>query len=119
VCTFKEAGLGNLGFSNIRETCSAQATAVYECVNGGGNHPQAANKETVSGPVSGGGFFPIRNGQTTGMITVAPPGPGNFACPGGQSLVLASVTYTSVMICDQLGNCVPLASQTFRNPIAP
>ena len=35
-CTFREAGLGNLGFSNIKETCSANATAVYECVNGGG-----------------------------------------------------------------------------------
>jgi hypothetical protein len=27
-CTFKEAGLGNLGFSSIRETCSATATAI-------------------------------------------------------------------------------------------
>ena len=118
VCTFKEAGLGTAA-TNIRETCSAQATAVYECVNNGGNHPQAVNKETVSGPVSGSNFFPIRGGQTTGMITVAAPGPGNFACPGGQSLVLASVTYTNVMICDALGNCAPMASQTFRNPSAP
>lgn len=118
-CTFKEAGLGNLGFSNIKETCSAQATAVYECVNGGGNHPSAANKETVSGPVSGGGLFPIRNGQTTGTITVAPPGPGSFSCPNGQTLVLASVTYTNVMICDQLANCVALNDQTYINPNAP
>jgi hypothetical protein len=35
VCNFKEAGLGNLGFSSIRETCSATAVAVYECVNNG------------------------------------------------------------------------------------
>jgi hypothetical protein len=119
VCTFKEAGLGNLGFSSIKETCSATASAVYECVNNGGNHPQAANKETVTSPVTGSGLFPISNGQTTGSITVAAPGPGSFSCPGGQTLVLASVTYTNVMICDQLGNCVPLRDQTFRNPSAP
>ena len=75
VCTFKEAGLGNLGFSSIKETCSATASAVYECVNNGGNHPQAANKETVTSPVTGSGLFPISNGQTTGSITVAAPGP--------------------------------------------
>jgi len=119
VCTFKEAGLGNLGFASIKETCSATATALYECVNNGGNHPQAANKETVTAPVSGAGFFPIRNGQTTGSIPVAPPGPGSFSCPGGQTLVLASVAYTNVLICDQLGNCVSLANQFFRNPSAP
>jgi hypothetical protein len=119
VCTFKEAGLGNLGFSNIKETCSATATATYVCVNNGGNHPKAANKETITSPVSGSGFFPIRNGQTTGSITVAAPGPGSFSCPGGQTLALASVTYTNVMICDQLGNCVSLAPQTFRDPRVP
>ena len=118
-CTFKEAGLGNLGFSSIKETCSATATAIYECVNNGGNHPQAANKETVTAPVTGSGLFPIRNGQTTGTITVAAPGPGSFSCPGGQTLVLFSVAYTNVMICDQLGNCVQLKDQTFTNPSAP
>jgi hypothetical protein len=89
------------------------------CVNNGGNHPQATNKETVSGPVSGFGLFPISNGQTTGGITVAPPGPGSFSCPSGQTLVLFSVAYTNVMVCDQLGNCVPLRDQVFVNPSAP
>jgi hypothetical protein len=118
-CTFKEAGLGNLGFSSIRETCSATASATYVCVNNGGNHPKAGNKETVTAPVSGGGNFPIRNGQTTGTITVAPPGPGGFSCPNGQTLALASVTYTNVQLCDQLGNCVALAPQKFTDPSVP
>jgi hypothetical protein len=99
VCTFKEAGLGNVPSANI--TCSADATAVYACINGGGNHPKATNKETVSGPVSGGGTFPVRNGQTTGSITVAPPGPGSFSCPPGQRLVLASVSYSNVTLSGQ------------------
>ena len=97
VCTFKEAGLGTT-VSTEAVTCSADATAVYACINGGGNHPKASNKETVSGPVSGGGEFPVRNGQTTGSITVAPPGPGDFSCPNGQTLVLASVSYTNITL---------------------
>ena len=97
VCTFKEAGLGTT-VSTEAVTCSADASAEYACINGGGNHPKAANKETVSGPVSGGGDFPVRNGSTTGSITVAPPGPGDFSCPNGQTLVLASVSYTNITL---------------------
>jgi hypothetical protein len=97
VCTFKEAGLGST-VATEAVTCSADATAVYACINGGGNHPKATNKETVSGPVSGGGIFPVRNGQTTGSITVAPPGPGDFSCPNGQTLVLASISYTNIVL---------------------
>ena len=103
VCAFKEAGLGTT-VSTTNVVCSADATAVYACINGGGNHPKATNKETVSGPVSGGGTFPVRNGQTTGSITVAPPGPGDFSCPNGQQLVLASVSYTNVTLTGEGGD---------------
>ena len=97
VCTFKEAGLGTT-VATEHVTCSADASAEYACINGGNNHPKAANKETVSGPVSGGGDFPVRNGSATGSITVAPPGPGDFSCPNGQTLVLASVSYTNIVL---------------------
>jgi hypothetical protein len=97
VCSFKEAGLGNT-VPTEAVTCSADASAVYACINGGGNHPKAANKETVSGPVSGGGVFPVRNGSTTGSITVAPPSQGDFSCPNGQKLVLAEVSYTNIVL---------------------
>ena len=97
VCSFKEAGLGNtLSTANI--SCSADATAVYQCFNKGGNHPQAGNKETVGGPVSNSGTFPVRNGQTTGSLTVSPPGPGDFSCPNGQQLFLQSVSYTNISL---------------------
>jgi hypothetical protein len=83
VCSFKEAGLGNtLTTANV--SCSADATAVYQCFNNGGNHPKAGNKETVGGPVSNGGAFPVRNGQTTGSITVAHPGPVTSPVPTGR-----------------------------------
>jgi hypothetical protein len=97
VCTFKEAGLGTT-VSTEHVSCSADATADYACINGGGNHPKATNKETVSGPVSGGGDFPVRNGSATGSITVAPPGPGDFSCPNGQTLVFAAVSYTNIVL---------------------
>ena len=71
VCTFKEAGLGNtLTTANI--SCSADATAVYQCFNKRGHHPQA--------------------------ITVSPPGPGSFSCPNGQTLFLQAVSYTNIVL---------------------
>jgi hypothetical protein len=118
VCTFKEAGLGTT-VSTTNITCSADATAVYACINGGGNHPKATNKETVNGPVSGGGAFPVRNGQTTGSITVAPPDAGDFSCPNGQNLVLASVCYAGVTLTgeggDTIGATPDPACRTFFN----
>jgi hypothetical protein len=117
-CTFKEAGLGNLGVTSISITCSATATATYECVNGGGKNPEAANKETVSTPVSFTGSFPIRNGSTSGTLTVAAPGAGSFTCPGGQKLLLASVTYTNVTV-SGAGVSQSLSDQTYTNPNAP
>lgn len=52
VC-FKEAGLGDN--QNITYVASANATATYVCANNGGQCPNAANKTTVSGPVSSTG----------------------------------------------------------------
>jgi hypothetical protein len=97
VCTFKEAGLGNTATS-ADISCSADASAVYQCWNNGGKHPQAGNKETVTAPVSGGDSFPIRNGSASGSITVGPPGPGDFSCPGGQTLFLEDVSYTNIVL---------------------
>lgn len=97
--SWKEAGLGNNQLIDYR--ASANATAVYACINGGGNHPRAANKETVSGPVSASGQFSSgKNGQITASLTLSPPGPGGFSCPPGQRLVVAKVTYTNVTITD-------------------
>jgi hypothetical protein len=119
VCSFKEAGLGTT-VSTDHVSCSANATAVYECVNGGGNNPSAGNKETVSGPVSGAGDFPVRNGSATGSITVQPPGPGNFKCPGGQKLVLKSVTYSGITLTGSGGETATVpGTLTFTNPSAP
>src|SRR5260370_6039511 len=101
---FKEVGLGSTTTTE-KITLSAVGTATYGCINGGGKLPSASNKETVSGPVSGSGNFPVRNGQTTGgSISAGPPSAGSFTCPSGQKLLLAFVSYTSVLLTGLAGD---------------
>src|SRR6266487_2761045 len=96
--SFKDAGLGT-GVSSVQITLTVDnATAVYQCFNNGGHHPKAGNKETVSTSLSTTGNFPVRNGQTTGSLTVGPPSQGDFSCPNGQSLFLQEVTYTGTNV---------------------
>jgi hypothetical protein len=100
---FKEAGLGNNQL--ITYVASAEGTATYVCVNNGGQCPNAANKVTVSGPVSATGTFNSGdNGQITQSLTLSPPSAGSFTCPGGQTLTLADVSYTNITITDTTNN---------------
>jgi hypothetical protein len=95
---FKEAGLGTNQLINY--TLSADGTATYVCVNNGGSNPSAQNKSTVAGPVSASGSFSSgKNGNVVGSLTVSPPA-SNISCPKGQSLQLAQVSYTNVVITD-------------------
>jgi hypothetical protein len=113
VVSWDERGLGN---ENIDYTLTADATAVYACINRGGNHPEAANKETVNGDVSAGGSFEPRNGRVQASLMAGPISAGAFSCPGGQRLVLASVSYTNIVLTDTTNNTsttVPDASRTF------
>ena len=95
VVSFDERGLGN---ENIDYTLTADATAVFACINGGGKHPQAANKETVNAEVSANGSFEPKNGRVIASLTAGPPSAGGFSCPGGQRLVFASVVYTNIVL---------------------
>lgn len=113
VVSFDERGLGN---DNVDYTLTADATAEWACVNGGGKHPQAANKETVNATVSAGGTFEVKNGRVQAGLTAGPPGAGDFSCPGGQRLVLASVSYTNIELEDTtngVSESIPDASRTF------
>lgn len=99
--SFKEVGLGNVTTRNI--SLQAQTTVVYQCFNNGGNHPKARNKTTIETPLIVAGQFPVRNGQTTGSLTVGPPGPGSFTCPSGQTRFLQSVRYEDTFVVDEGG----------------
>lgn len=56
----KEAGLGNETQVHI------EVTATAECINGGGKHPKAVNKESVSAE----GDFPVQNGKAIFELTL-------------------------------------------------
>jgi len=56
----KEAGLGDEPQVHI------VLSATAECINGGGHHPRAANKESVSSA----GDFPVQNGKTNFVLSV-------------------------------------------------
>jgi hypothetical protein len=97
VVSFDEAGVGT---SSITYSLTSDATATYACINGGNNHPKAANKATLSDDVSGGGTFEPKQGRATGSVSAGPLSAGSFSCPSGQRLVLASVSYTSIVLTD-------------------
>jgi hypothetical protein len=108
VC-FKEAGLGSN--ENITYVASGNATATYVCANNGGQCPNAANKTTVSGPVSATGTFNSgQNGTISQCLQVSPPSAGTFTCPSGQTLTLSSVSYSSLAITDTTTPVGPVAT---------
>ena len=110
VVSWDETGLGN---GDINYAVTADATATYACINGGGNHPKAANKTDVNGDVSNGGSFASKNGRVRASLTAGPLGPGSFSCPGGQRLVLAGVSYTNIVLTDTTnGVAVNLGSRS-------
>jgi hypothetical protein len=112
VVSWKEAGLGDNQLINY--TASADATATYVCVNRGGANPSASNKTTVSGPVSASGAFSSgKNGNITASLTISPPSSGGFSCPPGQSLAVATVSYTNVSITDTTNNISEAIPGTF------
>jgi hypothetical protein len=100
VVNFKEAGLESGSTETV--TVSATGTATYQCFNNGGNHPKAGNKETVSSQLSTSGEFSAdKNGNIVGSLTLNPPGPGDFTCPSGQTLVgPTNVSYTNIVLTD-------------------
>ena len=96
--SWKEAGLGDNQL--ISYLASADGDAVYVCINGGNKHPQAANKEEATGPVSAEGDFASgKNGQITASLTVDPPA-STLECPPGQRFELACVKYTNISLTD-------------------
>jgi hypothetical protein len=60
IVSFKEAGLGDEDQVDI----FVRATA--ECINNGGHHPKAANKETVGENET----VPVQNGKAEGTVTL-------------------------------------------------
>jgi hypothetical protein len=83
----KEAGLGNEAQVHIVVT----ATAL--CINGGGNHPKAVNKESVSSE----GDFPVQNGKAEFSLTLT----ATFQPPCSPPM---TVEFTDVTVTDTTNN---------------
>jgi hypothetical protein len=115
VVSWDEAGLGN---GNVTYSLTADATATYACINGGGNHPKATNKETKSGQVTAGGSFKTKNGRVQGSLTTGPLSAGSFSCPSGQTLVLACVSYTNGVLTDTTNNVTADIADVSRTFVA-
>jgi hypothetical protein len=79
----KEAGLGDEAQIHVFLT----ATAL--CINGGGNHPQAVNKESVSAD----GVFPVQNGKADFTLSVTAAFQPDCAPP-------MTVKFTDVVVSD-------------------
>jgi hypothetical protein len=93
--SWDEAGVGQ---SQVNYSLAINSeSAIYACFNGGGNHPQAANKVGPTGPIntSLGAFSPI-NGRVivTNFQVPGTPLASSFACPPGQTRRTVQVTYS-------------------------
>jgi hypothetical protein len=113
--SWDEAGLGN---QNVTYTLTADSSATYACINGRSKNPSASNKRTVSGQVSTGGSFQSKNGRVSASLTTGPLSPGSFTCPSGQTLVLAAVSYSNIVLTDTTNSVtegIGSVSRTFVN----
>jgi hypothetical protein len=92
----KEAGLGDEASVNI------VVSATAECINGGGKHPKAENKGTVST----GEEVPVQNGKANFSLTVT----ATFQPPCSPPMTLA---FTNVTVTDTTNNISADLTGTF------
>jgi hypothetical protein len=110
--TFKEAGLASGSVETVQ--ASASYTAIFQCVNGGGKNPSAANKSEESGDATASGSFAAdKNGNISGSLTITAPTVNTNAlvCPGGQKEQLSQLTWSGI----ELNDLTSGASATFPN----
>jgi hypothetical protein len=113
--SWDEAGVGN---ATVNYMLSTDASATYACINGGGQHPKASNKQSVNGPITSPSVaFNPQNGRVTvtNGISVGPL-PSTLVCPSGQTFVLACVAYTNIRLADTTNRVtasIPDVSRTF------
>jgi hypothetical protein len=80
----KEAGLGD------EQQIHVVLSATAECINSGGHHPKATNKQDVSGS----GDFPVQNGRADFTLTAT----ADFqpSCSPPMTVVFVDITLTDV-----------------------
>jgi hypothetical protein len=86
------AGLGNVDTAFF--TLTGTVEVFSRCYTKSGNKPQAANKQELVN-VDKEGSFPVRNGRTNVMFAVTPL--STLRCPGGQHVVVESLSYNLLL----------------------
>ena len=98
--SWTEVGVGS---PDVVYSLSTVVTATFGCVNGGGKHPSASNKTTITQPAQTSVELAAdKNGKITGsaILDTGAVSLGGFSCPSGQTLVALSATFTHNMITD-------------------
>lgn len=90
----KEAGLGNEAQVHI------VVTATAECINPGGHHPKAVNKESVSAA----GDFPVQNGKANFSLTLTATFQPECSPPMTVKFTNVNVTDTTHGVSKNLGS---------------
>lgn len=115
VVSWDQRGVGN---ETVDYELRAEATETWACMNRGGKNPSAANKRSQSESVTTAGSFDPTNGRIQATLTSDAPSPDGFSCPGGQQLVLASVSYHDIVLTDttnDVSTTVDDAERTFHD----
>ena len=89
VVSWKAAGLGNT-VTSVDFNLSGTVTTTSQCFTKSGNPVQGQPKSETIG-VNTTGTFPVRNGQTTGSLTVSPL--STLTCTGNQEVRILSATF--------------------------
>ena len=98
VVSWKAAGLGNT-VTFVDFALTGTVTANSQCFTKSGNPVNGVPKsETIN--VNATGSFPVRNGQTTGSLTVSPI--STLTCTGNQHVVILSVYFDLTLTGDEL-----------------
>jgi hypothetical protein len=96
--SWKAAGLGNT-VSSVNFTLTGTVTTSSQCFTRSGNPVQGVPKKETTN-VNASGTFPVRNGQTTGSLSVSPL--STLTCTGSQQVRILSVSFDLFLNGDNL-----------------
>jgi len=96
--SWKAAGLGNT-VTSVDFALTGTITTTSQCFTKSGNPVNGVPKsETIN--VNATGTFPVRNGQTTGSLTVSPI--STLQCTGNQHVVILDASFDLTLTGDDL-----------------
>jgi hypothetical protein len=96
--SWKAAGLGNT-VTSVDFALTGTINTTSQCFTKSGNPVNGVPKsETIN--VNATGTFPVRNGQTTGSLTVSPI--STLQCTGNQHVVILSASFDLTLTGDDL-----------------